>query len=58
MGAQRYGPSSAYFIAGPAGGLPCPTASHFEVAIDPKADQSRTKPGKHQVISYDCSKIR
>lgn len=35
--------------------LPCPTASRFQVAIDPKADQSRTKK---EVVAYDCTKIR
>ena len=35
--------------------LPCPTASRFQVAIDPKADQSRTKK---ETVAYDCTKIR
>lgn len=35
--------------------LPCPTASRFQVAIDPKADQSR---GKKETTAYDCTKIR
>lgn len=35
--------------------LPCPTASRFEVAIDPKADQSRTK---RETVAYDCTKMR
>lgn len=35
--------------------LPCPTASRFQVAIDPKADLSG---GKEQTTAYDCTKIR
>ena len=35
--------------------LPCPTASRFQVAIDPRADQSRAKK---ETVLYDCTKIR
>lgn len=35
--------------------LPCPTASRFQVAIDPRADRSQ---GKKETIAYDCTKIR
>jgi hypothetical protein len=35
--------------------LPCPTASRFQVAIDPKADLSGKK---EQTTAYDCTKIR
>ena len=35
--------------------LPCPTASRFQVAIEPKADRSRAKK---DTVAYDCTKIR
>lgn len=35
--------------------LPCPTASRFQVAIDPRADQGK---GKKETVTYDCTKIR
>ncbi|HRB13240.1 MAG TPA: hypothetical protein PKU70_09525, partial [Vicinamibacteria bacterium] len=35
--------------------LPCPTASRFQVAIDPRADRSRTKK---ETVAYDCTTIR
>lgn len=35
--------------------LPCPTASRFQVAIDPRADRSRARK---ETIAYDCTKIR
>ena len=35
--------------------LPCPTASRFQVAIDPNADRSGKKD---QTTTYDCTKIR
>lgn len=41
--------------------LPCPTASHFEVSVDPRADRSNGKNGKKsrtETTAYDCSKIR
>jgi hypothetical protein len=39
----------------PSAYLPCPTASHFQVAIEPDADRSQ---GKTETIAYDCTKIR
>jgi hypothetical protein len=35
--------------------LPCPTASRFQVAIEPGADRSRQKK---ETVAYDCTKIR